>query len=46
MPIPKLLWPLLIYEIFSATVETIEVKINKFTKRLLGIPPGLTDVTI
>ena len=46
MLVPKLLWPLLIYEICSRTVEAIEAKINKFTRRWLGIPPGLTDVAM
>ena len=46
MLIPKLLWPLLVYEICSTTVETIEAKISKFTRRWLGVPPGLTDVAM
>ena len=46
MLIPKLLWPILIYEIYSTTVEAIEAKINKFTRRWLGVPPGLTDVAM
>ena len=46
MLIPKLLWPLLIYEICSTTVEAIEAKVNKFTRRWLGVPPGLTDVAM
>ena len=44
MLIHKLLWPLLIYKLCSTTVEAIEAKINKFTMRWLGVPPGLTDV--
>ena len=44
--IPKLLWPLLVYEICSTTVEAIEVKINKFTRRWLGVSLGLTDVAM
>ena len=36
--IPKLLWPLLICEICSTTVEAIEAKIDKFTMRWLGVP--------
>ncbi|GFO14725.1 reverse transcriptase [Plakobranchus ocellatus] len=31
MLIPKLLWPLLVYDICSSTVEAIEAKINKYT---------------
>ncbi|KAK3735128.1 hypothetical protein RRG08_054480 [Elysia crispata] len=46
MLIPKLLWPLLVYEICLTTVEAIEAKINKFTRRWLGVPPDLTDVAI
>ena len=46
MSIPKLLWPLLIYEICSTTVESIEAKISKFTRRWLGLLPGLTDVVM
>ncbi|KAK3740270.1 hypothetical protein RRG08_031989 [Elysia crispata] len=46
MLIPKLLWPLLVYEICSTTVEAIEAKINKFTRRWLGVPPGLPDVAM
>ena len=46
MLIPKLLWPLLVYEICSNTVKAIEAKINKFTRRWLAVPPGLTDVAM
>ena len=46
MLIPKLLWPLLVYDICISTVEKIESKINKFTRRWLGVPPGLTDVAL
>ena len=46
MLIPKLLWPLLVYEICSTTVEASEAKINKFTRGWLRVPPGLTDVAM
>ena len=46
MLIPMLLWPLLIYEVATSTVEAIERKINKFTRKWLGVPPGLTDVAL
>ena len=46
MLIPKLLWPLLIYDIPISTVERLEAKINKFTRKWLGVPPGLTDVAL
>ncbi|KAK3800257.1 hypothetical protein RRG08_018867 [Elysia crispata] len=43
---PKLLWPFLVYEICSTTVEAIEAKITKFSRRWLGVPSGLTDVAM
>ncbi|GFN82187.1 reverse transcriptase [Plakobranchus ocellatus] len=46
MLIPKLLWPLLVYDICSSTVEAIEAKINKYTRKWLGVPPGLSDVAM
>ena len=46
MLIPKLLWPLLVYKIFSTTVEATEARINKFTRRWLGVPPDLTEVAM
>ncbi|GFR85040.1 reverse transcriptase [Elysia marginata] len=46
MLIPKLLWPLLVYDICCSTVESIEAKINKYTRKWLGFPPGLSDVAM
>ncbi|GFO47836.1 reverse transcriptase [Plakobranchus ocellatus] len=46
MLIPKLLWPLLVYDICSSTVEAIEAKINKYTRKWLEVPPGLSDVAM
>ncbi|GFO17263.1 reverse transcriptase [Plakobranchus ocellatus] len=46
MLIPKHLWPLLVYDICSTTVEAIEAKINKCTRKWLGVPPGLSDVAM
>ncbi|GFR84957.1 reverse transcriptase [Elysia marginata] len=44
--IPKLLWPLLVYNICCATVKSDEAQINKYTRKLLGVPPGLSDVAM
>ncbi|KAK3799430.1 hypothetical protein RRG08_009973 [Elysia crispata] len=33
-------------EICSTTVEAVEIKINKFTRRWLGLPPGVTGVAM
>jgi hypothetical protein len=46
MLIPKLLWPLLIYEIGLSTVEAIERRISSCTRKWLGLPPGLTTVAL
>ena len=35
--IPMLLWPLLVYEIATSTVESIKAKINKYTRKWLGL---------
>src|SRR4029079_17766207 len=39
MLIRKLFWPLQIYEIGLSTVEVIERKINRYTRKWLGLPP-------
>ncbi|GFN92425.1 reverse transcriptase [Plakobranchus ocellatus] len=44
--IPMLLWVFLVYEITTSSVEMMEVKINRFKRKRLGIPPGLTDVAM
>lgn len=46
MLIPKLMWPLLVYDICTSRVEAIEKKVSKFTRKWLGVPPGLTDVAL
>ncbi|GFO14033.1 reverse transcriptase [Plakobranchus ocellatus] len=46
MLIPKLLWLLLEYEISTSTIESVEAKINRFTRKWLGVPLCLTDVAI
>ena len=46
MLIPMLLWPLMVYEIATSTVEAMEAKINRFTRKWLGVPPGLSDVAL
>ena len=41
-----LLWPLLVYEISTGAVEMMEAKINKYTQKWVGLPPGLSDVAM
>ena len=44
--IPMLLWPLLIYEIATSSVESIETEINKYSWKWLGLPTVLSDVAL
>ena len=46
MLIPKLLWPLLVYDIPSSKVEALETKTNRFIRKWLGLPPCLTTMTL
>ena len=41
-----LLWPILVYKIATTMVESMEAKINKYTWKWLGLPPGLSDVAL
>ena len=41
-----LLWPLLVYEISTSAVEKMEAKINKYTRKWLGLPPDLSNVAM
>ena len=41
-----LLCPLQAYEIATSTVESMEAKINKYNRKLLILPPGLSDVAL
>ena len=41
-----LLWSLLVYEIVTSTVESLEAKINKYTRKWLGLPLGSSDVAL
>ena len=44
--IPKLAWPLQIYEVSLTKVETMERLISKFIKKWLGVPNSLTNVVL
>ena len=41
-----LLWPFLVYEISTSAVEKMEAKMNKYTRKWLGLPPGLSNVAM
>ena len=40
------MWPLQVYEIAMSTVEMIERKINRYTRKWLGLPPDLSTVAL
>ncbi|GFS24340.1 reverse transcriptase [Elysia marginata] len=46
MLIPKLMWPLLVYDICCSTVELIEAQINNYLKKWLVVPPGLSEAAM
>lgn len=44
--LPKLLWPLLVYEIPLSKVEAMEKRINSFVRKWLGVPRCLSSVAL
>ena len=42
--LPRLMWPLMLYEITTTTVESLERTISKYLRRWLGVPPSFTSI--
>ena len=42
--LPRIAWPLLLYEITVTTVEKLERTINKHLRKWLGVPPSFTSI--
>ncbi|XP_052223903.1 uncharacterized protein LOC127839559 [Dreissena polymorpha] len=42
--LPRLMWPLMLYEIATTTVERIERVIKRHLRRWLGVPPSYTSI--
>jgi hypothetical protein len=42
--LPRLLWPLMLYEITSTAVEGLERTINRHLRRWLGVPPSFSSI--
>ena len=42
--LPRIAWPLLLYEITLTTVEKLERTIKKHLRKWLGIPPSFTSI--
>ncbi len=43
-PLPRILWPLQMYEVTMTKVEAMERKVSSHIKRWLGVPRTLTNV--
>ena len=44
--LPRLLWPLTIYEIGLPFAESLEKSVNRKVRIWLGLPPGLSSVAL
>ncbi|KAK7915664.1 hypothetical protein WMY93_011425 [Mugilogobius chulae] len=44
--LPRILWPLLIYEVPITTIETLERKISSHLRRWLGLPKSLSSIAL
>ncbi|XP_061778568.1 uncharacterized protein LOC133569990 [Nerophis ophidion] len=42
--LPRLLWPLLVYEVPVSTVESLERKLNTYLRRWLGVPRSFCSI--
>jgi len=42
--LPRLTWPMTMYNIPLTTMEQVDKKISKYIRKWLGVPPGLTSV--
>ena len=44
--LPRILWPLLLYEVAVTTVETMERKVSGYLRRWLGLPRNLSSAAL
>ncbi|XP_051969484.1 LOW QUALITY PROTEIN: uncharacterized protein LOC127634119 [Xyrauchen texanus] len=44
--LPRILWPLLVYEVPISTVETLERKVSSHLRRWLGLPKSLSSIAL
>ncbi|XP_029958217.1 uncharacterized protein LOC115396474 [Salarias fasciatus] len=44
--LPRILWPLLVYDVPLSTVETLERKVNSHLRRWLGLPRSLSSAAL
>ena len=44
--LPRMLWPIIIYWISLSVVEDLERKVNRYTRKQLGLPPTMSSVAL
>lgn len=44
--LPRILWPLLVYEVPTSTVEALEKSISQFLRKWLGLPSSLSSIAL
>lgn len=44
--LPRILWPLLVYEVPISTVEVLEKSISQFLRKWLGLPRSLSSIAL
>lgn len=44
--LPRILWPLLVYEVPMSTVESMERRTSSFLRRWLGLPCGFSSAAL
>ena len=44
--LPRILWPLLVYEVPISTVETLERKVSSSLRKWLGLPRSLSNIAL
>ncbi|XP_061733213.1 uncharacterized protein LOC133536595 [Nerophis ophidion] len=44
--LPRILWPLMVYEVPISTVEGFEMRVSRFLRRWLGLPRSLSSIAL
>ena len=44
--LPKILWPLLLYEFLITTISDLERRVSCYLRRLLGLQRGLSNIVL
>ncbi|XP_061878077.1 uncharacterized protein LOC133630482 [Entelurus aequoreus] len=44
--LPRILWPIMVYEVHISTVEGFEMRVSRFLHRWLGLPRSLSSIAL